>query len=211
MTRRLYLFSSDVERVPALDGCGDGDFVVDIAGVGLVDAAIGAARAVQRHAPSEVVYVGTAGVFAGCGLDVGDALVPVNAVILSGDVARREMRLPGLLASEANADPTLSKILADTLRMAGMRVGAGLVGCTLGITESTELEQALRRSNDPVAENLEAFSVLRACQGIVPCAVVLGMTNIVGPGGGIGWKANYASTMKHLCAILTDQGVERRP
>jgi len=198
---RLYLFSSDLERRPArLDRIGS--VLTDVVGVGLIESAIGTARAIQRHRPSEVVFVGTAGAYPGSRFGVGDVIVPMSATVISGDLARGEMRAPALLTTDAVPDRALSANVTTVLRRNGLRADAGTVGCTLGVTEAAELALTLAAFRESDAENLEAFGVIRACVGVVPCAVALGITNIVGPHGGTDWKSNYHDSMARLFTAL---------
>lgn len=227
MTRTLYLFSSDLERDAAFDeGARDernrersdernrehsnerngaSDFpLIRIAGVGLVDAAIGTVRAIYETQPDSVVYIGTCGAHRASGLAIGNIVVAASACIGSGDIARNEMRMPTLLASEIACDGDLSsELITQVATSTERRVASVRVSCTLGVTESDALAEALCESNRCDVENLEAFAVVRAASPI-PTAVILGVTNIVGIDGGRDWHANFRAMMKRLgeCAVV---------
>ena len=183
MSGILWLFSSSLERDAAFPQGVPGGLLTDTTGVGLVEAGIGSARAIDRHAPDGVIYVGTCGAFRHGGAAVGALAIPETVIILSGDAVRGEMRLPTLLSAREEAD----RALIERLRTAAGEVGyeGGTLACTFGITEESRLADLLEDASAARFENLEAFSVLRA-SGPIPCAVLLGITNIVGPGGGSG-------------------------
>lgn len=193
--RRLYLFSSNLELDAALAGDRK-PHDLDVAGVGLVDAAIGTARALERHTPEEVIFIGTAGAFEGRNIAIGDLMLARRVIVLSGDLVSAGMRLPSLLWSGTDGDEQLTRRIARGLAKHGRIPSTGTVGCTLGVTENAGLATALSGWQDADVENLEAFGLLRACHGRARCAVVLGVTNIVGPGGGDGWRANFSTAMR---------------
>lgn len=206
--KRLYLFSSNLELDAALAG-GDRPDDVDVAGVGVVDAGIGTARALERHSPDEIVFIGTAGAFDGRGVGVGEVVVAERAIILSGDVIRGSMRLPSLLASSVDADDAFAHSLCHALTDCGAPASLRTIGCTLGVTEDETLASTLTGWHGADAENLEAFAVLRACHDRVRCGVVLSITNIVGPNGGDGWRRNFSSGMRETYYNVRRTIIER--
>lgn len=202
----LHLFSSDIELNAAFpDGVPDG-LRVGITGVGLVDAALGASRAIAKHRPDAVVFLGTCGAHRGSGLVTGDLVVATGASLGSGDVASGRMRLPGILCSRLQTDEVLSRRFTDVAVDTGIAPRSAWVSCTLGITENDELARALRDHDGSETENLEIFPVLRAA-GDIPTAALLGVTNIVGAGGGADWAANYRSMMLMLGALAVEAAV----
>jgi hypothetical protein len=86
----------------------------------------------------------------------------------------------------------LSASLASIAPDAQLRLAT--VSTTLGITESDRLAAIFSGAGAEV-ENLEAFSVVRAA-GDIPVTVVLGVTNIVGKGGGEDWLGNFREMMQ---------------
>ncbi|MCE2504731.1 MAG: hypothetical protein J4G05_11865 [Chlorobi bacterium] len=187
MSRRLWLFSSNLERNAAFpDGTPDG-LLTGITGVGLVEAAIGTLRMIAIDEPDEIVYLGTCGAYPGSRLEIEEIISGSVVRIGSGDTLTKKMRLPGPLPSELQCDSELSGRIVD--------VKEASVVCTLGITEESELAKILSRLGD--VENLELFAVLCAA-GTIPVAGFLGVTNYVGESGEKEWKENYRSVMSSL-------------
>jgi futalosine hydrolase len=198
MMRILSLFSSDLERSAAFPDGVPSEALIDVTGVGPIDAAIGTVRAIERHRPDAVVFIGTCGAHRDAGLAIGDVVLATTIRLGSGDVARGEMRIPSLLPSEVSCDDALSAAVAAALaRDANITATAARVSCTLGVTETDELARTLAAHDGSQVENLEAFSVAHASRPL-PVAVVLGVTNFVGSGGGRDWLANYAALMLRL-------------
>ena len=191
MSGRLWLFSSNIERDAAFPGRLPSGLQIGVTGVGLVDAGIATVELVRQFEPAEIVYFGTCGAYKGSGLSVGDVVVGGAVLLGSGDTIRKEMRIPKLLPSELECSPELTaNLVSSSSELRRVRVV-----CTLGITERDVLAETLSGLGD--VENLELFSVLRAAGG-VPVAGILGVTNIVGAGGGKGWLANYKTLMAKL-------------
>lgn len=187
MKRRLLLFSSDLERSAAFpEGIPEG-LLTDISGVGFVDAGIGTLRAITLHEPDEILYFGTCGAYPGSGLEIGDMIAGGSVRIGSGDTLSQHMRIPGLMPSEVECDPTLTKEITD--------LEIRNVVCTLGITEHDELATTLSSLGE--VENLELFSVVRAA-GQLPVAGILGVTNRVGATGGKEWRENFQHILQKL-------------
>lgn len=189
---RLLLFSSGLERDAAFPNGVPGSLWSDVAGVGLADAAAGTSRIVARHTPSSILFVGTCGAYPASGFQIGQ-LVLARAVRLgAGDVAAGAMRIPGLMPQPIFTDADLTDQLR---RQLSTPPADAEVICTLGITESESLARQLESGVPHRVENLEAYPVLRAANGI-PTAILLGITNIVGPNGGREWKENFRTVMQ---------------
>ncbi|MDB5035535.1 MAG: hypothetical protein JWQ98_2776 [Chlorobi bacterium] len=198
---RLYLFSSELERSAAFpDGPPEG-IATAITGVGLIDAAAGTARAIDRKGASEIVFLGTCGAHRASGLEIGDIVLASDVSLGSGDVASGEMRVPSLMPSSIPADGRLTNLIAEGFAGRGIGTRRGRISCTLGITETDRLADVLYGFDRSDAENMEAFAVLRAAADI-PVAVALGVTNIVGAGGGKGWLANFRAMMRRVAEII---------
>ena len=191
MSGILILFSSEIERLAAFpDGDPDG-VTVAIAGVGLIDAGIGAARLIDRESPECVIFAGTCGAHAASGLELNSLVLASNVRLGSGDVASGAMRIPILLPSVITIDRALNESFSSLLPEAPRRVDCC---CTLGVTENTELAASLRDFDGSDVENLELFSILRAADTI-PTIGLMGVTNIVGPEGGKQWRAGFVQVM----------------
>jgi nucleoside phosphorylase len=201
----LLLFSSDLERDAAFPEGIPAHARTAIAGVGIIDAAIGTARAIEAGKPLAVIFVGTCGAHRESGLGIGDIVIASEVTLASGDVARGAMRLPALLESGIRADAVLMQSLIDGASTAGSSLRPARVSCTLGITENDELATELNDYGFGDVENMEAFAVLRAAACAappVPAAVVLGVTNIVAPGGGRDWAANFREMMRKAVELV---------
>jgi len=204
----LLLFSCDIERDAAFpDGIPD-DLRVAIAGIGIVDAAIGTARLIEHERPDAIIFIGTCGAHRESGLAIGDVVIASEAMLATGDVAHGWMRLPALLKSALRADPTLMEELIARAAASDATLIPARVSCTLGITEEDMLASKLNDFGFGEVENMEAFAVLRAAADI-PTAIVLGVTNIVGPGGGRDWLANHKEMMAKAARMVTRGNDER--
>lgn len=197
----LFLFSSELERAAAIldDALPEGT-VAEIAGVGPIDAALGAADAIARHQPSRAIFLGTAGGYPASRIGSEWMVVAGEVVLLSGDVVEGAMRLPDLVCSRLQCDPALTR------RLAGSELPVVRVGCTLGITENNSLATAIGVKGEVDVETMEVFGVARAAEREgVPFASVLGITNVVGSEGGAGWRANFRTMMRRAWEHTVEQ------
>ncbi len=168
-------------------------------GVGLVEAAAGAARAIARHRPAVVLFVGTAGVYRSARrrYAIGSAVVADRLRLASLAVARGDAYLPQPLPAEARTTPALRDELA------GADLALADVACPLGITGSRGAATRLAATSGAALENLEAFAAARACAtAALPFAAVLGVTNEVGPDAHAQWKANAAAACDAAAAAV---------
>lgn len=188
----LLLFSSELERGAAFPNGVPDSLWSDISGVGLVDAAAGTSRIVARHTPTTILFVGTCGAYPESGFQIGQLVLARTVRLGSGDVAAGTMRIPGLMPELIPTDAELTQHLRNQL---STPAADAEVICTLGITESELLARQLESGIHQRVENLEAYPVLRAAAGI-PTAVLLGITNIVGPDGGRQWREHFRRVMQ---------------
>jgi nucleoside phosphorylase len=199
LSSSILLFSSDLERDAAFPDGAPAHLRTAIAGVGIIDSAIGTVRIIERERPGAVVFIGTCGAHRESGLAIGDMVIASRASLASGDVARGAMRLPSLLNAGLAADEVLMQELINRAAASGTSLKPVRVSTTLGITEDDVLATELNDYGFGDVENMEAFAVLRAAalaEPSVPAAVLLGITNIVGPGGGRDWAANFKEMMR---------------
>jgi futalosine hydrolase len=153
-------------------------------GVGLVEAAVGAARVIAEERPRAVVFVGTAGGYPGRRWPLGSAAGARRLLLLSSAVARGEAYFPRPMPTVTLPD----RRLAAALRGAADLPAADVV-CPLGITTAPPPAQRGAR-----LENLEAFAVARAAAAAaVPFAAVLGVSNAVGAGAHQEWREHGAA------------------
>jgi nucleoside phosphorylase len=174
------------------------------AGVGAVDAAIGAARAIAEVKPVQIIFVGTAGSYPGRrtapaigGVALPDELVLCSTAALRGDgylpapVVQRVPAAPALLAGLRGASPSIG--------------GGGAAVSPLAITRSATLARRIARATGAAYENLETFSVARAAAlAGLPFAAVLGIANRVGPTAHAEWRRHHQAASKAACAVVWD-------
>ena len=170
--------------------------VARAAGVGLVEAAIGATAAIADVKPDAVVFVGTAGRYPGVRPDLAlAAVVAARRLVLSADgVADGDAYFPSVLPVQQESTLALRRIAAATgLLMAD-------VACPLAITSRPVGVGRRSRVPDCDVENLEAFAVARAAATAgLPFAVVLGLSNTVGPSAHAAWKRNANRAAAAAC------------
>lgn len=175
--------------------------VVAPIGVGLVDAAIGAARVLEAHAPTRAIFVGTCGRLferarpmsrapAVTEVVVGREACLVDAAILDGKAA-----VPGPMPTRLALDASLGDAAVD----AGAR--AVRIANTIGVTIDDALAALLERHAD--VEHLEAFAFARAAavHG-VPCSAVLGVANVVGRGGRDEWREHHVQASSRAADVV---------
>ena len=150
-------------------------------GIGLVDAAIGTARLLAKHAPESVLLLGTCGAAPGSSLAIGDVVVARSVLLVDPATLEGRAALPWSPA------PIEGMLVAPFVAAGAI---ATSIATTLGITTDDALAATLAREAE--TEHLEAYAVARACAlAGIPCIVVLGITNIVGSRGRAEWRANH--------------------
>jgi nucleoside phosphorylase len=159
-------------------------------GIGLVDAALGAASALARHRPSCVVLLGTCGAFdAGAGPLVRHDVVVAERLVLADGAAAL-----GLAAFVGDGPPPLSgdgSLVAALVDAGGV---PGVVATVLTISTDDALATALATKSHATAEHLEAYAVAAACKRAgVPFVAVLGVANRVGSTGRAEWAEHHRS------------------
>jgi nucleoside phosphorylase len=171
-------------------------------GVGPVEAAIGATRAIAAHTPRRVIFVGTAGAYergastpAIRSAAVVDDLSAVSTAALRGDAY-----LPEVQIRRAAASRPLCRALAAGLAAPAPVLGAA---CPVAVTRSAALGRRIARATGAALENLEAFAVARAAAAAgVPFGAVLGVANRVGPAGHREWRAHHPAASQAACAVI---------
>jgi len=178
----LVLVPSGAERralgLPDRDGV-----VVEVCGVGLVDAALGVERGLAATGAERCLLAGVAGTRDPARAPVGSGVVGRSVVneglgagVGEGFVPLDEMDVPF-----TDLAPTT---LALTVPAGGADVGArpGAIG-TVAAAAATEDEARARRRRRPevLAEEMEGWAVARVCaQHGVPLAVVRSISNVCG-------------------------------
>ena len=170
--------------------------VARAAGVGLVEAAIGATAAIAELKPDAIMFVGTAGSYPFLRPDLALAgVVAVRCLLLSADgVASGEAYLPASLPARQETTLSLRRAAAATgLLMAD-------VACPLAITSGSATVGRRARTPACDVENLEAFAVARAAaRAGLPFAAILGISNAVDPSAHAAWKRNAARAAAAAC------------
>jgi nucleoside phosphorylase len=189
--------------------------VARAAGVGLVEAAIGATAAIAQVKPAAVMFVGTAGLYPNRRPDLALAgAVAARRLVLSADgTATGDAYLPSALPATQETTVALRRIAAATgLLMAD-------VACPLAITSRQAAVGRRPRAPACDVENLEAFAVARAAAASgLPFAAILGISNSVGPSAHAAWKRNAARAAAAACRAAleviersTSQPASREP
>ncbi len=170
--------------------------VARVAGVGLVEAAIGTTATIAEVRPDAVIFVGTAGSYPGLRPDLA----------LAGVVAARRLVLSaeGVATGHAYLPHTLPATQATTLTIRRIAAAAGLlmadVACPLAITSRPAAVGLRARALACDVENLEAFAVARAAATAgLPFAAILGISNAVGPSAHAAWKRNATRAAAAAC------------
>lgn len=177
---------------PASGAC---DLAVEPIGIGVVDAAAGAARSIARLGPSTVVLLGTCGAAPSSGLRIGDVVVGTSARLVDLAVVEGRAAMP-----TASAAVPLDPSMIAALVAAGAREAT--IANTLGVTTDDVLAAKLAELGQ--VEHLEAYGVARACQTAptpVRCAVVLGVANVVGARGRDEWRSNHVAASARAAEI----------
>jgi purine-nucleoside phosphorylase len=167
-------------------------------GVGAVDAAVGAARAIAATGARRVIFVGTAGTYDGRGA-VGGAAVAGSLRLVSTALLRGDGYAPAPLVADAR--PTAA--LGAALRGEAPRLPALAVACPLAITRSAALGRRIAAATGAALENLEAFAVARAAAAAgAEFAAVLGVSNRVGPRAHAEWRAHQRAAADAACRAV---------
>lgn len=170
-----------------------------VVGVGLIEAAAGAARAIAKLRPRAVVLIGTAGRYAGVKeIEIGGVASAARLHLASLGVARGDAYLPPPLPAVVESSARLRQQIARELPPFD-------VACPLGITKTRAAARRLAQATGAALENLEAFAVGRAAAAArVPFAAILGITNDVGPDAHAQWRANAEGAAAAACAVVAD-------
>lgn len=167
-------------------------------GVGLIEAAIGTARAIGEIRPARLIFVGTAGRYPRTtpSLATGQAALAGRVQLASGEVLREEAYFPRPLPTAIDTDEGLRRAIA-----AAALLPVADVACPLAITSSRASARRLAGGSQCSLENLEVFAVARAAAPL-PFAAVLGISNEVGPQAHAEWKTFAATASRAACQAI---------
>ena len=186
-----------------LGGFARGGVDVVTVGVGPVEAAIGALRALAARPYSLAINAGIGGGFAGRAA-VGDAVaVSAERYVELGREDRGELALPEGVHLETIC-------AADARMLERYRESDPAVAFGLGITSATvtttaERAAALDALYSPATESMEGFAVLRAAAALgIPAIELRGIANVVGERSTNGWdfRAGSAAAVRALNDFL---------
>jgi nucleoside phosphorylase len=204
MARTLVVSAFEPEIAPLRPLiAGRRDVEAATVGVGAVDAAIGAARAIAAAGASRVIFVGTAGVYLrGRGATaIGTAAVASDLHCVSTAVLRGDGYLPELVAVRVQTSGALRAALAACARGPSRLPQA--VACPLAITRSAKLGRQIAGATGATLESLEAFAVARAADAAgINFAAVLGVANRVGPAGHREWLEHHRAASRAACRLV---------
>jgi len=176
---------------------GELDVAARAVGIGLPDAAVGAAGHLAAVTAPVVVMLGTCGAYAG------------SPLALESVVASRRIQLADALALGGGAQyPASMRTAIDSdpaLAAAMVALGAlpADVAATLAITVDDGAAASLRDRTGAWVEHLEAFAVATACQRAGRRFVaVLGVANVVGSRARDEWKAHNVAASSAAAAVV---------
>jgi futalosine hydrolase len=174
-------------------------FAMRVVGVGMVAAAVGAARAVAEVRPRAVILTGTCGAYPAAALHVNDVVVARSVLLVEPAVEEGRAAFPGVMARSIDTD--------ERLRAALVSSGAPVadVATTLGITTDDGLAETLARLTGATVEHLEAYGVALACaQHDTPFVAALGVANLVGSAGRAGWLAGHEAASRSVNQLIAE-------
>jgi nucleoside phosphorylase len=171
-------------------------------GVGAVEAGIGAARAIAETQPTQVLFIGTAGSYAGAKptLPIGAVALPETLVLASTAALRGDGYPPAPMPLHALASPALRALLQKA--GAGATTTCAVAASPLAITRTAALARRISNATGAAVENLEVFSVARAAtRAEVAMAALLGISNRVGPRAHTEWRRHHLAASKAACTL----------
>ena len=204
MTRTLVLSAFEPEIAPLRRLVrGDRAIVLAPVGIGAIDAAVGAARAIAAARPTRVVFVGTAGIYGSATAAraaIGTAVVAGEIFCVSTAALRNEGYLPAPTITRSGTSRRLRAALATH---ATAPTGPVAVACPLAITRSVALGRRIATATGAELENLEAFAVARAAAAAgIDYGAVLGVANRVAPTGHDEWRSHHRDASRAACQLV---------
>jgi nucleoside phosphorylase len=204
LTRTLVVsaFEPEIEPLRRLVRGARGIVLAPV-GIGAIDAAVGAARAIAAARPTQVVFVGTAGIYGSAklaGAAIGTVAVAGDIFCVSTAALRSEAYLPAPTILRGETSRRLrTALLAGTPGS----TGPVAVACPLAITRSVALGRRIATATGATLENLEAFAVARAATAAgVEYGAVLGVANRVAPTGHDEWRRHHHAASDATCRLV---------
>ena len=224
--------SSTVPTPSWMSAPGDASptFVTHAVGIGVVEAAVGAARAIARHEPDFVLLVGTCGFYERTVTTTAAAAAAAAAAAPVAQAAPLAVGQVVVLGVTALVDPAVTLGTAATLppiaklhvadgallaevsasapsRSAGPALVAVRVATTASLTTSDEVAARLAEQWD--VEHLESAGVATACKAAaVRFGAILGIANRAGSTGRAEW-ARHRQSAEHAAGATARILVDR--
>ncbi|MEM7310143.1 MAG: futalosine hydrolase [Planctomycetota bacterium] len=212
----LLLFPTELERRRFRDqgGLAPGFALRAIAGFGPIAAAARTSQLIAEVRPARVLLLGIAGAYDIGRNPIGTALAFSTVAVdgIGAGQGRSFQGPPALGFPQWPGSPaTTERPVQDRLPLALPESGgaeAGLLLTTCAASDSTDhAAERLERFPAAVAEDMEGFAVALACAlAGVPCAIVRGISNLVGDREPSRWRipAALAEARRVALAALED-------
>jgi nucleoside phosphorylase len=209
VARTLVVSAFEPEIAPLRRAWGKtGGVELATVGVGAIDAAVGAARAIAASRARRVIFVGTSGIYlrgasaaAIAGDAIGTAAIAGELHCVSTAALRGDGYLPDLVVVRFETSGPLRAALSASVR--GPARAPQAVACPLAITRSATLGRRIAAATGATLENLEVFAVGRAAAAAgIDFAAVLGVANRVGPAGHREWLDHHRAASGAACRLV---------
>jgi nucleoside phosphorylase len=176
---------------------GERSVVAGAVGIGLPEAAVGAARLLAEVAAPVVVLMGTCGAYEGASLALESVIASRRVHLADALALAGASQYPGPMLTAIDADPPL----VGSMERAGAHPVD--VATTLAITVDDAAASSLRGRTGASVEHLEAFAVAIACRRAQRRFVaVLGVANAVGARARGEWRAHQAAASEAAAATV---------
>lgn len=201
--RHLVLIPTEFEKqlaAPAIDTLRQRSVEVQICGIGLIESAIRTLELLYAHRPRQVWLVGIAGSYVD-ELIVGQAYEFSQICCYGIGVGAAENYQS---INELGWTASLGNGMHERITLRSNSPNRSLLSTTAASASVQEVTQKLGKFPDCQAEDMEAFSVARACQSLnVPLRVVRGISNRAGDRERQRWKV--ADAMRSAVALVCQQ------
>jgi nucleoside phosphorylase len=162
-------------------------------GVGALAAAARLAARLTQHQYARVIFTGTCGVIDTTSIPIGSVVTARRTLWADPGVLLGNHYIPDRVSTEV----TLQGHFPNVLFM-------DVVSC-MGITQTDQGRLQLQQRFGNVAENMEAFAVAWVCADHhIPCDIVLGVSNRIGPTAHDEWKAHHLAASRAAQTWITE-------
>ena len=174
---------------------------IGITGVGVASASMALGAFCAIHAPETAIMVGSAGMFPGFGLSVGDLVVSQTEILSELGVLSKPGIGDGALLkiSGVEQEIPLDAELCAQVTEAALEVGKVVCGRSLTVTGvSAKSEHALLRVKHfgTLAENMEGYALALAGQRFkIPTVEIRGISNAAGDRNRSNWDFETAMAL----------------